>query len=557
MTTNGCKYVYRLVRVLDEIVRGKVSTDNEKLLSKIPSQPIKELQADFAEEDENMRVEMIPLVHEQKAASTQKVDESIEVDIETLEEEKVVNTHTSPKAEKHSPVLETSKVSTSTESKMEIEAKDEEQSSCDNILIENAKVAADNIVFKRSARRSRRIAESSLPKDEFPNHATPTILTNGIIENATPMHNPFVEILHQQPGCEDDSVNHDLSQNSFLNFSFQEASANNNGPLCSAMNPTLANSCWRALNSSDIHNGFGALAHLESTWNVFPSDNLAESLSKFLVHGPEKDGSNIRQPYRTEMTFQYMNKVMTKSELDSQKQKIGLQQLDGLESFLAMPMNETKQFDRVKSSLSQTHRLSKALQFCSNSLNFVATAMTMEMKSIISGAVQPTAKSLGEMTLASLFLMQDIRESLKMVVRYAMKFLLRHGYFLVGFPGEQNWSCESSQQQMCAKESQLCINAYGTIVVHAAWLFCASENISFGDESCCFLIYDIIDAELAELDYMSLTTKKKLSAKNREKYKKDIKIRFLSSLTTDFSSKLQLELASHFNLSSEAKLLFS
>jgi hypothetical protein len=498
-------------------------------------------------------------VKREMATPTNKLKAVTLVGTEALEKE--ANVPVALTEQKHHAAQDTSETSESAilETKKEIQTEPkeqgEEEAPC-NVSCVNTMEPLKN---KNNARRSSRIASvnrsESVSIDAFPN-VTPKVHDDDDDGgNPDAMYNPFVAVFNNSPTHDEESMNLELSQDSFLDFSFQGDSSNTNGPLISEMYPALANSCWRALNSTEIHNGFGVLTHLESSWNVVPNDNLAESLSHFLMHGPKKEGTKIREPHRTEMSFLYLNKIISKPGLDRQKHQIGLQQEVSLESFLAMPMNETKPFVNGNTSESQSYRLSQALQFCSNSLNFVAKSITVEMEDIISGKVEPTTKILSDMQFAPLFLKNNARQSLKMIVRYAMKFLLCHGHWLAGSPGEQNWVCKTSHEQKCAKESKMCANAYGAILSHVAWLFCASENIPFGDHSCCYLINDVINAELAVVDFKSLTIKKKLSAKNRDKYKKDMKIRFLFSLTTNFSSNLQIELASHLNLSTEAMLI--
>jgi hypothetical protein len=219
-----------------------------------------------------------------------------------------------------------------------------------------------------------------------------------------------------------------------------------------------------------------------------------------------------------------------------------------------MPMAEAESFSVSAASEAQNFRLSQTLQFCSNSLDFVVKSITMEMESIISGGTQPTAKLLSNMKVASLFLRNDIRHSLKMVARCAVKFLLCQGKWLIGLPGQEVVLCNTPDEQNCAKYTRNCVTSYGIILSHVAWLFCASEDIPFADPSCCFLIKDVINAEFADIDF-SRISKKKVSMKNRETYSRDMKIRLLFSVETKFSARLQSQLASHLDLAREAALI--
>jgi len=412
----------------------------------------------------------------------------------------------------------------------------------------------------------------------FPGYNPKTESTIAVQVNhdiTTPMHveesfnpdNPFAVIAANRASDDSEAMDLDISQDSFLDFPFNnnddddDADADTSrkrGPIISEMPPALANSCWRALNSDEPHAGFGILMHLESSWNSVPNDKLTQLLSEFLVDGPKSEGTRIRESHRTELAFMYMDKAMATLKLDDCKCKhrIGPSTESKLEQLLALPMNETNDAFYGKMSQSQTYRLAQGLQFSSKSLGFAAKSITMELSDIVSGTAQPTQKLLNEMPFASLFLKTDIRNSLKMVVKCAMKSLLRHGHWLTGYPGEGRRLCKTSHEQKCASECQSCIKAFGILISHVAWLYCAKEEIPFADQSCCFVIQDVVESELSSIDFVKLsTTGKKFSLKARNKYTRDMRLRFLFALDTAFSREMQMQLSQLFNLSAEASIL--
>jgi len=370
--------------------------------------------------------------------------------------------------------------------------------------------------------------------------------------------NPFAAMAENKYSDDNADVDVEMSQDSSSDFVVEDNSSRKTGPFVSAMHPTLANSCWRSLNSSEAHNGFAILMHLESAWNSLCSQKLSDFFSEFLIHGPKSEGTRIREPHRTELAFIYMEKVMVKLKLDQHqiKHHIGPSTAAKLEQILELPMSETVDAAYGKMSESETSRMAQALQFSSKSLGFVAKSITMELKDIVNGSVQPTEKLVNSMPFVSLFLKTEIRDCLKMVVRSAMKSLLRHGHWLTGCPGEGRRLCKTSHEQKCATETQSCIKAFGTIVSHAAWLHCAKEEIPFADASCCCIIQAAVESEVATIDFAKMS-EEKFSVKDKDKYESDMKLRFIFSLNSTMSKELQMRLSELFDVSTEVRLVLA
>ena len=407
-------------------------------------------------------------------------------------------------------------------------------------------------VTRRSTRRHVRDSQPTPNHaEEFPETSIENI---GAPDAMYSPENPFAALCHDSPPPQDEHMDMDFSQDSFFDMSFQADSTNLNGPIQAEINAALANSCWRALNSTEVHNGFGILSHLESAWNVCPSDHLAESLSQFLLHGPENEGTRFREAFRTELASTYMEKAMSKFVHDGKRNKIGLQTENELEELLTMPVKELEACVDSKMAMSKIYQISQGLQFYSRSLGYVAKSISTELEDIITEKVPPTLKILIDLEFASLFLRSDIRQSLKTVTKSVISCLICHGHWLLGSPTEGHQTPKNCHEQKCAKEFQIMITAFGVILSHVAWLYCAREDLNFADQSCCYLINDLISSELASMDFSTLS-KKKLSIKKKEKFKKDIKIRFLFALDTTFSSQLQINLASLMNLREEATLI--
>ena len=315
------------------------------------------------------------------------------------------------------------------------------------------------------------------------------------------------------------------------------------GPLESIMQPAISNSCWRALNSTEPHNGFGLLSHMKSSWNIIPSEKLADCFSNFLVHGPECEGNNIKEPHRTEMAFSYMNAVMGKLQNQSYQIK---PKAEELKEILLLPTKDYVHSGDM--SESELYNLTQSLQFCSNRLSFVAKSLTLELKDIMKGCVTNTHK-LNDLPFVSQLLKTELRDSLRMPVRSAMVALLQHGHCLVDYAGPAKREM-TPNEQLCAKESLSCVKSLGTIISNAAFLFCAREGIPFADERCCVSIKEAADDIIDTFDFSKVRTKRK-SAKNNEKFKRDMELRFLLSLDTSFSRALQIRLSQLCDLSTE------
>ena len=542
MTIEGCEFVYRLVSVSEDLDAKPRSSNNvleQKLEPKCTDSSALKNKS-FEIHDDYMEGSRFDKSSKAGKKSRQTAETSKSVAQESC---KTVDVN----IEKETPTRKKNKSSAKDESKSsepvkkaeEIKDNDETRSSEGDMETPQPLQR----LTRRATRRMLRAQKSDSPPvaiiKSFPDESP---IQHDDDTSPDEICNPYIAVFDDNHSVDDVSMNLDLSQDSFLNFSLKCDPTSTNGPLIQEMNPTLGNSTWRALNSNEAQNGFGLLAHLESSWNIIPNENLSELFTDFLLHGLKKEHTKILEPHKTELAFEYMNRILSKAEIDREKHLIGLRPDTNPETFLEMPIAEVESLRVSAASEAQNFRLSQTLQFCSNSLDFVAKSITMEMESIISGGTQPTAKLLSNLKFASLFLRNDIRHSLKMVTRCAVKFLLHQGKWLIGFPGQKVVLCKTSHEQNCAKYTRNCVASYGIILSHIAWLFCASEDIPFADPSCCFLIKDVVNAEFADIDF-SCISEKKVTVKNRETYCRDMKIRFLFSVETKFSATLQSQLA--------------
>ena len=370
-------------------------------------------------------------------------------------------------------------------------------------------------------------------------------------------NNPFVAVGDCADDTDDKEFDIDIAQDCSLDISFDdddEDPSNENGPVISDMQPSIANSCWRNLNSTEPQNGFSTLAHTLSSWKYMPNENLKASFSDFLTSGPMNENTKMHEPHRTELVFAYLEKVLgTISSDDCCNTRIVGPR--NLEELLSLTVSEASESYVLTATDADMHRLARALQFCSKSLGYAAKAITIEMQRIVRGETEATRKILSSMPFSSCFLQGNVRENLKLAVRNAAQLLVRHGHWLKAFPGEDSKKDNNRFVQNCAIEVQNCLGALGILVSHATWLYCAREEVSFPDRDCCFLIKDVVETELAKIDHSKISSKKKIGMKMKTKYATDLKLCFLFALDNNFSKDLQLELSKLFGLSKEVMLV--
>ena len=371
-------------------------------------------------------------------------------------------------------------------------------------------------------------------------------------------NNPFAAVGDCADDTDDKEFDIDVAQDCCLDISFDddddEDPSNENGPVISDMQPSIANSCWRNLNSTEPQNGFSTLAHTLSSWKYMPNENLKASFSDFLTSGPMNENTKMHEPHRTELVFAYLEKVLgTISSDDCCNTRIVGPR--NLEELLSLTVSEASESYILTATDADMHRLARALQFCSKSLGYAAKAITIEMQRIVRGETEATRKILSSMPFSSCFLQGNVRENLKLAVRNAAQLLVRHGHWLKAFPGEDSKKDNNRFVQNCAIEVQNCLGALGILVSHATWLYCAREEVSFPDRDCCFLIKDVVETELAKIDHSKISSKKKIGMKMKTKYATDLKLCFLFALDNNFSKDLQLELSKLFGLSKEVKLV--
>jgi len=369
-------------------------------------------------------------------------------------------------------------------------------------------------------------------------------------------NNPFAAVGECADDTDDKEFDYDTAQDCSQDILFDddEDPSNEHGPVISDMQPSIANACWRNLNSTEPQNGFSTLSHTLSSWKYMPNENLKASFSDFLTSGPMNEQTKMHEPHRTELVFAYLEKVLgTISSDDCCNTRIVGP--CNLEELLSLTVTEASEIYLLTATDADMHRLARALQFCSQSLGYAAKSITIELQRIVRGETEATRKILSNMPFSACFLQGNVRENLKITVRNAAQLLVRHGHWLKAFPGEETHKYNNRFVQNCAIEVQNCLRALGTLVSHATWLYCAREEVSIPDRDCCFLIKDVVETELAKIDYSKISSKKKIGMKMKSKYATDLKLCFLFALDTKFSKDLQLELSQLFGLSKEVKLV--
>jgi hypothetical protein len=84
------------------------------------------------------------------------------------------------------------------------------------------------------------------------------------------------------------------------------------------------------------------------------------------------------------------------------------------------------------------------------------------------------------------------------------------------------------------------------------------EAIPLGNEQCCFIMYDVLNCELERTDAFKLTSaigKTRITSTEFNAFKRNLKLRFVLSLSTGFSRDLQLQLSRLLDLECEVSLV--
>lgn len=338
-----------------------------------------------------------------------------------------------------------------------------------------------------------------------------------------------------------DSVN--LLETSEMSKQYLFTAEEEKGVAPSMIMPTVTNSCLRACNSSECDEGFAALIHADSTWNCLPNKKLITFLLRFMVNGPEHEGSELR----TEFAFKYMKRIHLRSCDNEDSQPT----FDEIKRILEAPMRR-HEVDIPGRRLFQT------LHFCSQSLSALATVISFGLQDVLSGKVKLTSDAGDRIPILGHLIRANVRDCLKSAVKCAVQTWLHHGFWLLGNPGERRRPHKTANEQTCANQFHALVKAYGTIVSHLACLFCVEEAIPLGNEQCCFIMYDVLNCELERTDAFKLTSaigKTRITSTEFNAFKRNLKLRFVLSLSTGFSRDLQLQLSRLLDLECEVSLV--
>ena len=317
---------------------------------------------------------------------------------------------------------------------------------------------------------------------------------------------------------------------------------------------SLGKTLWRALNSSEPHNGFSMLMIATSLFDVVPNSSLLESFCEFNINGPKCEGTGFLDPHRTELVSSYLYQVMRKIEHAGSNVEMAFNEGSWvwLERVLSLPLN-TNYIDGDIYSISTIQSKAQTLQFCSRSLNFCSKLFEKELSTPIRKQDgKDTDRNLySDKVLTSGVLENGIRSSLKSVVRLAIQCHLHH----TRKSHEPTTSVQSPDEQLCEKEFKSCANSLGEIVCYFAWVYCAEEQIQWGDQDCCHVVRDVVDFETGSFNWQKKGGGKKMSAAVKNRLMKDIQLQFLLSVDTPFSNPLQRCLGSMLGLETELSII--
>ena len=318
---------------------------------------------------------------------------------------------------------------------------------------------------------------------------------------------------------------------------------------------SLGTTLWRALNSSEPHNGFSMLMLATSLFNVVPNSSLFESLSEFTVNGPKCEGTRFLDPHRTELVNSYSNQVMRKIEHSDSNVEMTFNEGSWiwLERILSLPIDMNYNHDEL-SSMSTIQTEAQTLQFCSRSLKFCSKLFRKELSTAIrrQDSKDNRRELYAAKVLTSGVLEHGIRSSLKCVVRLAIQCHLHHAR---KSHNSLKREPKSPDEQLCELEFKSCTSSLGQIVCYSAWLYCAEESLQWGDQDCCHVVRDVIDFETGTFNWQEKKGGTRFSAVVRKRLIKDIQLQFLLSTDTAFSNPFQRCLGNMLGLEKELSII--
>ena len=318
---------------------------------------------------------------------------------------------------------------------------------------------------------------------------------------------------------ESDNETLNLSQDSFFD-NFECVESKPTTIKAEEMPSMTSNSLWRALNSSQPQNGFGFLMNLAFAMNVIPNTSLLRNFSIFLQNGPACEGILFKDFRRTELTGMYLEFVMKMmARMEGQvKLNIAPSEWSDFEDMLNLPMTQTERIDTTS-----TPRLALALHMASTTLKIVALSLESELLPAIQDQMELDKKVLyDKQPLVSLILQNEIRNSLKTVVRLAIQCWTRHGHWIFGLRSKSQFSDVPKVTKQSVNLGEIGYTFVKHFPGHGNFRGTVVEVWPDKSRRCVYTDGDFEDLSIKDLRKLEKDEKQRQNEKNGNKGKKTI-----------------------------------
>jgi len=317
------------------------------------------------------------------------------------------------------------------------------------------------------------------------------------------------------------------------------------------MHPTLSNSFFRALNTSEPSLGTDLLIHTALFHNRGINATLGEKIRELLIDGPMSEGTNFPDAHRLETSIRYIKILARTKEGSGNLVKFCCPEEWSKFQEMFQAIVEpcyTHSGDTSASNKSALRRISDSLHLSAVGAQFLAKLFDAELGELVEQRIIKQNKY-REGCLAKAMWSNESgpRQSLKELTKVFVQAWIKFGHYAVcKLPFERD-SSDLALRRKCREDAKLLLKEIGTIVSYAIRLYSVVEIVHLNHKDLVYIIKDAFQTESvaatkSDLGAYNVYSKRGLSSSYQTHLKLQLVLSLDSNLVTDVQTNLAKEL---------------
>mmetsp|Transcript_8504 Transcript_8504/g.9715 ORF Transcript_8504/g.9715 Transcript_8504/m.9715 type:complete len:1330 (+) Transcript_8504:311-4300(+) len=322
-------------------------------------------------------------------------------------------------------------------------------------------------------------------------------------------------------------------------------------PPMKEIHPTLSNSFFRALNTSEPLLGADLLMHTIYFHHRGMNPNLGRDIRMLLMDGPMSEGTHFPDPHRLEAMMMYLKKLALAKNGNENITKScspeGWSTLQDMVQNILEPGYAYEQDER-NGDVIALERVSDSLHLSAIGSQLLGKLLKPELEELVHQKRAGKGKC-REGSLAKAIWNNEYgsRRSMQDLSKAFVQAWLRYGHY--SFCPLSSFKFEVGSAPLlrnCRENAKVLLKELGSVLSYAFWLYSVVEDIRLSDKDLAFIIRDAFENESIKSTFEHCVFKPK--KEKMSSFEAKFKIRLVLGLDSELVSDIQTNLANEFGI---------